>query len=337
MKRSRAGVFLARQILGVIGGSGLYELPGLTNVRTERLTTPFGDPSGDYVLGTLGEGELIFLARHGQGHRLSPSEVNYRANVYGMKLLGATRLLSVSAVGSMKEQIVPGHLVLPDQFIDRTFARPRTFFGDGSGVVAHVGFSDPVCPQLHQHLKAAAFAAGATAHAGGTYLCIEGPQFSTRAESQLYRSWKVGGDGFAGDGPEPKAKALVGGDGFAGDGPEPKAKALVDVIGMTAMPEAKLAREAELCYATLALATDYDCWHPGHDAVSVEQVVSVLKKNVAVASEVIRAAVLQLGRLEAHGCKCDRALDFAVMTAPSLIPPAAREKFALLLGDRYRS
>ncbi len=290
---------MSRQILGVIGGSGLYDLPGLSNLRKETLKTPFGEPSGDYLLGTLGGSELVFLPRHGPGHRLTPTEVNYRANIHGMKQLGVTRLVSVSAVGSMKEEIVPGHLVLPDQFIDRTFARPKTFFGEG--VVAHVGFSDPVCPQLHQHLEAACFATGARTHVGGTYLCIEGPQFSTRAESELYRSWKI------------------------------------DVIGMTALPEAKLAREAELCYATLALATDYDCWHQGHDAVSVEQVVKVIQKNVAVASEVVRAAVLQLSRLEERSCKCDHALDFAVMTTPSLIPTAARAKFSLLLGDRYRS
>lgn len=287
-----------RAVLGVIGGSGLYDLPGLGGVRREKVTTPFGDPSDAVVVGRLGDEEIAFLPRHGAGHRLTPSEVPYRANVHALKQLGVTRLISVSAVGSMKEEIEPGHLVLPSQFIDRTFARPKTFFGEG--VVAHVAFADPVCPQFHQHLQAACFAAGASVHAGGTYLCIEGPQFSTRAESELYRSWKI------------------------------------SVIGMTAMPEAKLAREAELCYATLALATDYDCWHTGHESVTVAQVVETMHKNVALAREVIRNAALALGRLGARSCGCGHALDAAVMTAPSQIPPAARERLSLLLGDRFR-
>ncbi|HYV67270.1 MAG TPA: S-methyl-5'-thioadenosine phosphorylase, partial [Myxococcales bacterium] len=219
---------MARPILGVIGGSGLYDLPGLTGIRRERLSTPFGEPSDDYLLGKLGEQEMVFLPRHGKGHRLSPTEVNSRANVHGFKQLGVTRLISVSAVGSMREEIAPGELVLVDQFIDRTVARPRSFFG--GGVVAHVAFCDPVCPQLRAHLREAAVATGAFLHEKGTYVCIEGPQFSTRAESLLYRSWGV------------------------------------DVIGMTALPEARLAREAQICYATLALATDYDCWYEGHAA-----------------------------------------------------------------------
>jgi len=288
-----------RAVLGIIGGSGLYDLPGLSGVRREKVRTPFGDPSDAVVLGRLGDQEIAFIARHGAGHRLSPSEVPYRANLHALKQLGATRVVSVSAVGSMKEAIAPGHLVLPTQYIDRTVARPRTFFADG--IVAHVAFADPVCPQLHEHLNAACFAAGATAHSRGTYLCIEGPQFSTRAESELYRSWNV------------------------------------DVIGMTAMPEAKLAREAELCYATVALATDYDCWHPGHDAVTVAQVIETMQKNVALAREVIRNVVLGLGRLGERVCACARALDSAVMTAPAQIPPATRERLALLLGDRYRA
>jgi len=268
-----------RAVLGIVGGSGLYDLPGLSGVRREKVRTPFGDPSDAVVLGRLGEQEIAFIARHGAGHRFSPSEVPYRANLHALKQLGATRVVSVSAVGSMKEQIAPGHLVLPTQYIDRTVARPRTFFGDG--IVAHV--------------------AGATAHSRGTYLCIEGPQFSTRAESELYRSWNV------------------------------------DVIGMTAMPEAKLAREAELCYATVALATDYDCWHPRHDAVTVAQVIETMHKNVALAREVIRNAVLGLGRLGERACACARALDSAVMTAPAQIPPAVRERLALLLGDRFKA
>ena len=286
-------------ILGVIGGSGLYDLPALSDVRRETVRTPFGDPSDAYLLGRLGDQEMVFLPRHGQGHRLSPSEINYRANIHGMKQLGVTRLVSVSAVGSMREEIAPGHLVLPRQFIDRTFERRRSFFGDG--VVAHVAFADPICPHLHDHLKAACLGAGATVHPGGTYLCIEGPQFSTRAESELYRSWHV------------------------------------DVIGMTGLPEAKLAREAELCFGTIALATDYDCWHDAHESVTVLQVVETMKRNVITAREVLRTAALALGRLEPHACECAHALDHAVMTAPAQIPAAARERLSLLLGDRYRS
>lgn len=288
-----------RAVLGIIGGSGLYDLPGLTGVRSQTVRTPFGDPSEPILLGRLGEQEIAFVSRHGAGHRFSPSEVPYRANLHALKQLGATRVISVSAVGSMKEEIAPGHLVLPTQYIDRTVARPRTFFGEG--VVAHVAFADPVCPQLHGHLNAACFAAGATVHAEGTYLCIEGPQFSTRAESELYLSWKI------------------------------------DVIGMTALPEARLAREAELCYATLALATDYDCWHSGHDAVTAGQVIETIQRNVAMAREVIRNAALALGRIRERTCACGHALDGAVMTAPSRIPPAARERLALLLGDRFNA
>ena len=285
-------------LLGIIGGSGLYDLPGLGGVRREKPVTPFGAPSDEIVVGRLGEQEIAFLPRHGRGHRLLPGEVNSRANLHALKQLGVTRVISVSAVGSMKEEIEPGHLVLPTQYIDRTFARPKTFFGEG--IVAHVAFSDPVCPQLRGHLEASCFAAGATVHPRGTYLCIEGPQFSTRAESELYRSWKV------------------------------------DVIGMTALPEAKLAREAELCYATLALATDYDTWHPGHDAVTVEQVVRTLNANASLAREVVRNAALGLPRLGERTCPCAHALDHAVMTAPAQIPPAARARVALLLGDRFR-
>jgi 5'-methylthioadenosine phosphorylase len=285
-------------VLGIIGGSGLYDLPGLTGVRRETVRTPFGQPSDAIVLGRLGEQEIAFVARHGAGHRLSPSEVPYRANLHALKQLGATRVISVSAVGSMKEEIAPGHLVLPTQFIDRTVARPRTFFGEG--IVAHVAFAEPVCPQLHEHLDGACFAAGATVHAKGTYLCIEGPQFSSKAESESYRALGV------------------------------------EVIGMTAMPEAKLAREAELCYATIALATDYDCWREGHEAVTVAQVVETMHRNVATAREVLRNAVLALGRIEKRTCSCGQALDSAVITAPAQISPAARERLALLLGERCK-
>jgi 5'-methylthioadenosine phosphorylase len=285
-------------VIGVIGGSGLYELDGLSSVRRERIATPFGEPSGEYVVGELGGARLVFLPRHGVGHRFTPTEVNYRANLYGMKQLGVTHLISVSAVGSMKEEIVPGHLVLVDQYIDRTVARPKTFFG--GGVVAHVGFADPGCGGLRQHLALACRQAGATFHEKGTYVCIEGPQFSTRAESLLYRSWNV------------------------------------DVIGMTAMPEARLAREAELCYATLALATDYDCWREGHDAVTVEQVMATMHQNIARARDVVRFAALNAAALGGERDACARALDFAVMTAPALIPAEARTRLGLLLGQRFR-
>jgi 5'-methylthioadenosine phosphorylase len=288
-----------RAVLGIIGGSGLYDLPGLSAVSREQVPTPFGDPSDAIVTGRLGDEDVAFLARHGAGHRLLPTEIPYRANLYALKQVGVKRVVSVSAVGSMLEEIAPGHLVLPTQYIDRTVARPKTFFGNG--VVAHVAFADPVCPQLHEHLQGACFAAGATVHPLGTYLCIEGPQFSTRAESELYRSWSV------------------------------------EVIGMTAMPEAKLAREAELCYATLALATDYDAWHPGHEAVTVAQVVQTMQKNIATAREVIRNTVLAYGRIRERTCTCGNALDSAVMTAPAQIPPSTRERLALLLGDRFKA
>ena len=286
-------------MLGIIGGSGIYDLPGLSAVRREEVPTPFGDPSDVLLTGRLGDEEVVFLARHGAGHRLLPAEIPYRANLYALKQLGVKRVVSVSAVGSMVEEIAPGHLVLPLQYIDRTVARRNTFFGEG--VVAHVAFADPVCPQLHRHLQAACFAAGARVHPLGTYLCIEGPQFSTRAESELYRSWSV------------------------------------EVIGMTALPEAKLAREAELCYATLALATDYDAWHPGHEAVTVAQVVETMHKNVATAREVIRNAILGFEKIRQRTCSCGRALDSAVMTAPGQIPKAARERLALFLGDRFNA
>ena len=288
-----------RAVLGIIGGSGLYDLPGLSALSRDEVDTPFGAPSDAIVTGRLGDEEVAFLARHGAGHRLLPSEIPYRANIYALKQIGVTRVVSVSAVGSMVEQIAPGNLVLPLQYIDRTVSRRNTFFGDG--VVAHVAFADPVCPQLHEYLQAACFAAGATLHPLGTYLCIEGPQFSTRAESELYRSWSV------------------------------------EVIGMTALPEAKLAREAELCYATLALATDYDAWHPGHEAVTVAQVVDTMRKNVATAREAIRNAILGFDRIREPTCSCGHALDSAVMTAPAQIPSAARQRLALLLRDRFKA
>src|SRR5512141_2310634 len=233
---------MAEQIIGVIGGSGLYEMEGMTDIAHVTVNTPFGNPSDEYVTGTLEGVRMVFLPRHGKGHRLLPSEVNYRANIYGMKSLGVQRIISVSAVGSMKEEIVPGHIVIPDQFIDRTKGiRKDTFFGNG--IVGHVQFADPVCADLSAVLFEAAREAGATVHRGGAYVCMEGPAFSTRAESHLYRSW--GGD----------------------------------VIGMTNLQEAKLAREAEICYATLAMATDYDCWHLEEEAVTVEAVIARLSQN----------------------------------------------------------
>jgi len=281
--------------IGVIGGSGLYEMEGLEELREVRLETPFGEPSDRFVTGVLQGVKMVFLPRHGRGHRLLPSEVNYRANIYGMKKLGVERIISVSAVGSMKEEIEPGHIVIPDQFFDRTDGRrARTFFGEG--VAGHVQFADPVCGDLAEILAAGARQVGATVHAGGTYLCIEGPQFSTRAESRIFRSWGV------------------------------------EVIGMTNVSEARLAREAEICYSTIALATDYDCWHEEHDDVSVEAVIALIKQNVAMAKNIIRAAVARL--TAERSCPCGSALQYAIMTERSLIPPATREKLAVIMG-RY--
>ncbi|HKA91620.1 MAG TPA: S-methyl-5'-thioadenosine phosphorylase [Haliangiales bacterium] len=278
--------------IGVIGGSGLYDLPGLGDVASVRVPTPFGEPSDEIVTGRLGRAKLLFLPRHGHGHRILPHEVNSRANIWALKQLGAEWVIAVSAVGSMREDIRPGDLVLPHQYIDRTRARPSTFFGDG--VAVHVSFADPVCTKLAGWLADAADAAGARVHRGGTYVCIDGPQFSTRAESKLYRSWGV------------------------------------DVIGMTALPEAKLAREAEMSYATLALATDYDVWHHSEEPVTAEAVVAVMRKNVAAARDVVARAVAMVHGRSPHA----DALEDAIMTAPAKIPPATRERLALLIG-RY--
>lgn len=284
---------MAQTVIGVIGGSGLYEMEGLTQIEEVRLQTPFGDPSDAYITGFFGDVKMVFLPRHGRGHRLLPSEVPYRANIYGMKMLGVQQIISVSAVGSMKEEIVPGHIVIPDQFFDRTTGkRASTFFGDG--VVGHVQFADPVCLQLSDVVSHAAQQVGATVHKGGTYICIEGPNFSTRAESNIFRSWGV------------------------------------DVIGMTNLPEARLAREAEMCYATVALATDYDCWYDGHDDVSVEAVIEVIHKNVAMAKKIVAAAVQMIA--DERECGCGQALQYAVMTDKTQIPESARERLELLLG-----
>jgi len=278
--------------IGIIGGSGLYSMPGLTGVHEERVSTPFGDPSDAFVLGDLEGHKVAFLARHGRGHRLLPSELNFRANLYGFKKLGVTRILSMSAVGSLKEEHKPGDFVIPDQFIDRTFLRTSTFFGDG--IVAHVAFGDPVCTTVAETFTAACKSEAISVKSGGTYVCMEGPQFSTRAESNLYRSWGA------------------------------------DVIGMTNLQEAKLAREAEICYATAAMVTDYDCWHPGHDDVTVEQIVAVLNQNAANACRVIKAAVAAMPK--ERKCGCASALQYAILTAPDAIPAATRDKLDLLIG-----
>ncbi len=280
--------------ISIIGGSGLYELEGLTGVRWHRVRTPFGAPSDAYCVGRFGDRRVIFLPRHGRGHRLTPTELNFRANIWGLKALGAAWVISISAVGSMKEAIRPLDLVVPDQFFDLTRRRVSSFFGEG--IVAHVGMAEPVCPDLATALEKAARQSGASVHRGGTYLCIEGPQFSTKAESRVYRDWGM------------------------------------DVIGMTNMPEAKLAREAELCYATLALATDYDVWHETHEAVSVETVVQNLLKNVATAKGVLRALIPAIG--PARACPCPSLLKSAVITNPKAFPPRTRKRLALLV-DKY--
>ena len=280
--------------IGVIGGSGLYEMEGLHDVETIEMITPWGKPSDSLVKGILNDTELIFLPRHGKGHKITPSEINYRSNIYAMKMLDVDWIISVSAVGSMKQEIAPGHIVIPSQFIDHTKKRESTFFGDG--VVAHVSMADPVCNQLSQVLFNAAFDAGATVHKGGTYICIEGPQFSTKAESELYRSWNV------------------------------------DVIGMTNMPEAKLARESEICYATLALSTDYDCWHEEHDDVTVDDIIETLQKNVEMAKKIIKNVVGIIP--EQKKCDCSTALSNAIITSTDEIKKSENEKIKLLI-ERY--
>jgi 5'-methylthioadenosine phosphorylase len=281
-------------ILGVIGGSGLYQMPGLTQVEEVRVRTPFGDPSDVIVRGSLGETTLLFLPRHGREHSISPSKVNYRANVYALKSLGATHVLSVSAVGSLREEIAPGHLVVPDQFVDRTSGRVSTFFDDA--LVAHVSMADPVCPLMAAAVANVARASGATVHQGGTYVCIEGPRFSTRAESHLFRQW-----------------------GCA-------------IVGMTNVPEVFLAREAELPYATLALATDYDCWRP-HDHVDVSEILAILHANVTRAHDVVRRLAASLP--DASQSPAHRALEYAVLTKPSAITETVRNRYKLLMRRQW--
>ena len=280
--------------IGVIGGSGVYEMEGLIHAEEVRVKTPFGDPSDAIVVGTLEGVRVAFLPRHGRGHFISPTELPARANIYALKSLGVQRIISISACGSMKEEISPLHIVIPDQIFDRTKSRPSTFFGEG--VVAHIGFAEPFCPDMRQKLLAAATEAGATVHDGGTMVVMEGPQFSTKAESRIYRSWGV------------------------------------DVIGMTALPEAKLAREAEICYATLALVTDYDVWHESEEAVTVEMILQNLLKNAEMAKRIIRLAVPALSAPQT--CPCPHALATAILTNPAKIPVATRKKLALLL-DKY--
>jgi 5'-methylthioadenosine phosphorylase len=278
--------------IGIIGGSGLYDMAELTDREEKVLQTPFGDPSGPYLLGTLGGKRVAFLARHGAGHRLLPSELNFRANIFGFKLLGVERIISASAVGSLKQEYPPLDIVVPDQFFDRTKGRISTFFGNG--LAAHVAFAHPICPELAKVGADAVQAVGARVHRGGTYVCMEGPQFSTLAESKLYRSWGM------------------------------------DVIGMTNLQEAKLAREAEICYTTIALVTDYDCWHPEHDSVTVEMIVSNLLANAATAQQVIAEAV---GRLPfERGCDCRNALEYAIITRPDAIPADVKRDLAPIIG-----
>ena len=278
--------------IGIIGGSGLYQMPGFTDAREVQQHTPFGDPSDAYILGTLGGRQVAFLARHARGHTILPSELNFRANIYGFKQLGVERIISVSAVGSLKDEHKPLDFVIPNQFFDRTRHRVDTFFGDG--IVAHIAFGDPVCSEMTKVVRGACQTVGVTAKRGGTYICMEGPQFSTKAESNVYRSWGA------------------------------------DVIGMTNLQEAKLAREAEICYVTIAMVTDYDCWHPHHDSVTVEQILSVLAKNAENAAKVVTATVSAMPKT--RSCKCGSALANAILTDPAKIPAATKEKLQLILG-----
>jgi len=284
-----------RPVIGIIGGSGLYEMEGLTNTRWVRVSTPFGDPSDELLCGDIGTTPVVFLPRHGRGHRRSPSDLNYRANICALKMLGVTEVISLSACGSLQEALAPGTFVIVDQFIDRTFARVKTFFEPG--LVAHVSMAHPVCGRLGDRLEAAAKNLGIRYVRGGTYLAMEGPQFSTLAESRLYRAWNC------------------------------------DVIGMTNMPEAKLAREAELCYATVAMVTDYDCWHEGHGAVTVDQVVRVLLANADTARGLVKSVIPALGE-RAGLCDrgCHQALDAALITAPSARDPAVLKKLSPILN-----
>lgn len=281
--------------IGIIGGSGLYHMPGFAAHEEVKISTPFGEPSDNYICGTLAGTPVAFLARHGRGHKLSPSELNFRANIYGMKSLGVERILAVSAVGSLKEEHRPLDFVIPDQFFDRTRGRISTFFGEG--LVAHVSFADPICPQLAETVEGAASDAGVRVKRGGTYLCMEGPAFSTKAESNIYRSWGM------------------------------------DVIGMTNLQEAKLAREAEICYVTIAMVTDYDCWHDEHASVTVTDILATLQQNAANACEVVRNAVERMPA--ERTCKCGSALAHALITDRGVVPETTRKKLDLIVGKYF--
>jgi len=283
---------MSEKIVGVMGGSGLYEMEGLEDIQSVSLKTPFGDPSDAFIVGRLEGVKVAFLPRHGKGHRIQPSSLNFRANIYGMKTLGVQWIIGVSAVGSMKEWIHPGDMVIPDQFIDQTRGRSNTFFSDG--IVGHISFADPVCPVLSQILFEAGKEVGATVHPKGTYLCIEGPQFSTRAESRLYRTWGV------------------------------------DVIGMTNLPEAKLAREAEICYSTIAFATDYDCWHEEAGDVSIGEVLRILAQSTKVAKSAIRHAIKHLP--EKRECLCAHTLKYALITGKKHLSEKTKKDLELIIG-----
>jgi 5'-methylthioadenosine phosphorylase len=287
---------MQRAQIGIIGGSGLYDMADVTDREEVQMSTPFGEPSAPYLLGTLRGKRVAFLARHGGGHRVSPSELNFRANIYGMKLLDVEYILSASAVGSLKDEYKPADIVIPDQFFDRTKGRPSSFFG--RGLVGHVGFAHPFCRILSGIAYDCGQQAGATVHKGGTYVCMEGPQFSTLAESKLYRSWGM------------------------------------DIIGMTNLQEAKLAREAEICYTTIALVTDYDCWHPDHDSVTVEMVMSTLARNATTAQQIISNAVAQLPY--ERTCECASALKFALVTRPEMVPGQVKKDLAPIIGKYIR-
>jgi 5'-methylthioadenosine phosphorylase len=287
-----SGGSLPQAEIGIIGGSGLYSMPGLSKVKEVKLRTPFGAPSDAYICGLLEGRKVAFLARHARGHRILPSELNFRANIHGFKQLGVERIISISAVGSLKEEHKPTEFVIPDQFFDRTRHRVDTFFG--AGIVAHVGFGDPICAELAAVVQTACSRAGVVGKRGGTYVCMEGPQFSTKAESNVYRGLGM------------------------------------DVIGMTNLQEAKLAREAELCYVTVAMVTDYDCWHPHHDSVTVDQIVAVLTKNAENACNVIRESIAAMPK--ARSCKCGSALAHAILTDAKKVPAAAKQKLKLIIG-----
>jgi len=283
--------------IGIIGGSGLYEMPGLTDRSDMELSTPFGAPSDRLIAGTLSGQRVAFLARHGRGHRWMPSELNFRANIYAMKLLGVERILSVSAVGSLKEELAPLDIILPDQFVDRTRGRISTFFGNG--LVAHISFADPICPDLLEQVHQASHKAGIPSKKGGTYVCMEGPAFSTKAESNLYRSWGM------------------------------------DVIGMTNLQEAKLAREAEICYVTIALVTDYDCWHESHETVSADMIIANLQKNCQAAQSIIAQTVQDLQHT--RRCQCGEALKYALITDRAMISNETKRRLECIVGKYFES